>query len=283
MSRNGIPGFEELQKPLPWYSPGSWYFGLVSLFLGTVGQLSDGIRTGYRHGFDSGMIMNYVYANSPGGRLYIGRKLDEAFLGQITCRAWRAVKEIQKNMIMRYLAERAGRETFIADMASGEADYLYDVLRQTGPGVRALLRDINETALSESRRTAGRLGLTERVSFERGDALDTDSLRAIAERPDLVIEAGLYGIIHDDALIRRHLSAIRDILNPGALLFNVQTYNPQIELIARVLRNQNGESCVWHLRPVEQVIGWAEEAGFRDPEVTFDPYGIYAVVMMRAE
>lgn len=271
-----------MQNPLPWYSPRSWYFGLVSLFLGTVGQLSDGIRTGYRHGFDSGMIMNYVYENSPRGRFFTGRKLDEAFLGQITCRAFRAVKEIQKNIILNYIGERAGRETFIADMASGEADYLYDVLRQTGPGVRALLRDINETSLSESRRTAGRLGLTDRVSFERGDALDTDSLRAIAEKPDLVIEVGLYGIIHDDALIRRHFSALRDILNPDALLFNVQTYNPQIELIARVLGNQNGERCVWHLRPVEDVIRWAEEAGFRDPKVTFDPYSIYAVVMMRS-
>ena len=257
------------------------YFGLVSLFLSTIGQLSDGIRTGWRHGFDSGMIMNYVYDNSPRGRFFIGRKLDEAFLGQITCRAFRAVKEIQKNMILSYVAEMEGRETFIADMASGEADYLFDVLRQTGPGVRALLRDINETALAESRRTARRLGLMQRVSFERGDALDPESLRAVAEKPDLVIEAGLYGIIHDDALIRRHFSQIKDILNPGTLLFNVQTRNPQIELIARVLRNQNGERCVWRLRPVGDVIGWAEEAGFRDPRVTYDPYGIYAVVMMR--
>lgn len=276
-----MPGFEELQKTLPWYSPRRWYFGLISFFLKTVGQLSDGIKTGYRHGFDSGMIMNYVYKNSPRGRFFIGRKLDEAFLAQITCRAWRAVKEIQKNMILSYLAERDGGGTFIADLASGDADYLNDVLRQTGPGVRALLRDISETALAGSGRTARRLGLTDRVSFGRGDALDTESLKAITERPDLVIEVGLYGIIHDDALIRGHFSQLKDILNPDALLFNVQTRNPQIELIARVLRNQDGERCVWHLRPVEQVIGWAEEAGFRDPKVTFDPYGIYAVVMMR--
>ncbi len=276
-----MPGFEDLQKPLPWYSPRSWYYGLISFFLKTAGQLSDGIRTGYRHGFDSGMIMNYVYKNSPRGRYFIGRKLDEAFLDQITCRAFRAVKEIQKNMILSYLAERDGGGAFIADLASGDADYLYDVLRQTGPEVRALLRDISETALAGSGRTARRLGLTDRVSFERGDALDAESLRGIAERPDLVIEVGLYGIIHDDALIRNHFSQLRDILNPDALLFNVQTWNPQIELIARVLRNQDGERCVWHLRPVEQVIGWAQQAGFRDPKVTFDPYGIYAVVMMR--
>jgi hypothetical protein len=282
MHRNGTPGFEELLRPLPRYSPRSWYYGLVSLLLGTVGQLSDGIRTGWRYGFDSGMLMNYVYDNTPGGKFYIGRKLDEAFLNQVTCRAWRAVKEIQKNMILGYLSERDGRGTFIADMASGEADYLIDVLRQTGPGVRALLRDINETTLERSRRTACRLGLSQRVSFGRGDALDAESLRAITEKPDLAIEAGLYGIIHDDALVRAHFSQLRDILNPDALLFNVQTQNPQIELVARVLKNQNGERCVWHLRPAEDVIEWAEEAGFRNPRVTYDPYRIYAVVLMRS-
>ena len=276
-----MPGFKELLKPLPWYSPKSWYYGLYSLFLGTVGQLSDGIRTGYRYGFDSGMIMNYIYENKPGGKFYLGKKLDEAFLNQITCRAFRAVKEIQKNMILSYLAEREGMETFIADMASGEADYLYDVLRQTGPLVKAHLRDISRDALEESGKKAARLRLTDRVTFGAGDALDPDSLRSIEGKPDLVIEAGLYGIIHDDALIRAHLAQLRDILNPAALLFNVQTYNPQIELIARVLRNQEGERCVWHLRPAEEVIGWAEEAGFRDARVTYDPYRIYAVVMMR--
>jgi len=276
-----MPRFEELLKPLPWYSPRSWYYGLYSLFLGTVGQLSDGIRTGYRYGFDSGMIMNYVYENRSGGITYLGKKIDETFLDQITCRAFRAIKEIQKNMIMSYLAEREGMETLIVDMASGEADYIYDVLRQTGPLVKANLRDISRDAIEESRKTAARLRLTDRLTFGTGDALDPDSLRAIDERPDLVIEAGLYGIIHDDSLVRAHLSQLRDILNPGALLFNVQTYNPQIELIARVLRNQEGERCVWHLRPADEVIGWAEEAGFRDAKVTYDPYGIYAVVMMR--
>ena len=96
-------------KPLPRYSPRSWYFRLVSLLLGTVGQLSDGIRTGFRYGFDSGMIMNYVYRNSPRGRFYIGRKLDDAFLNQITCRAFRAVKEIQKKSETWMLKKVIGR------------------------------------------------------------------------------------------------------------------------------------------------------------------------------
>ena len=247
----------------------------------TVGRLSDGIDTGFRYGFDSGMIMNYIYENVPRGKSFVGRALDEAFLGKTTCKAFRAVKRIQIDAISAYINEREGRETFIVDLASGKADYIYDVLRHTGQNVKVLLRDISEKTLAESRETALGLGLRDRVGFEVGDALDAESLRRIPYRPNLAIEAGLYGIIHDDELVRKHLSDLREIVGPEALLFNVQTYNEQIELIARTLVNQDGEPCVWHLRDKDLVIGWAEEAGFRDPVVKMDPYGIYAVVLMR--
>lgn len=281
MPRNGIPGFEELWKPLSWHEPKKYYYAIVRLFLRTIGMLSDGIRLGFTHGFDSGMIMNYIYENTPYGRLFVGRALDAAFLDQPTCKAFRAVKQIQIDMISDFVRERKGEETYIVDLASGEADYIYDVLKHTDSNVNVLLRDISEKALAESRAIALGLGLQGRVNYEMEDALDRDGLRRISRRPDLVIEAGLYGIIHDDELVKKHFFDLREILDPGALLFNVQTYNGQIELIARTLVNQDGGPCVWHLRPKELVIGWALEAGFRDPVVRMDPYGIYAVVLMR--
>ena len=280
MPRKGMPTLEELLSPLPFYSPKNWYYKFYSLFLRTIGMISEGIKTGYTYGFDSGMIMNYVYQNTPRGRFYIGRLLDRAFLNQTTCKAFRAIKEIQKDAIKNYLEERDGKPTFIVDLASGKADYIYDALRETNANVKVLLRDISETALKESRAIAEGLNLEGKVSYDVGDALNEESLKRIP-KPNLVIEVGLYGIIHDDELVRRHFFELRDILNPEAILFNVQTYNPQIELIARVLKNSNGECCVWHLRPVETVINWAERAGFKDPRVTMDPYDIYAVVMMR--
>ena len=281
MRRDENPGFEELRDPLPWYRPKKYCYYLISLLLRTIGRLSDGIRIGFRHGFDSGMIMNYIYEDKPQGISYIGKALDAAFLDQTTCKAFRAVKQIQKDIISSYLEERNGKETFIVDMASGKADYIYDVLKERKSKIKVLLRDVSESAIRESKAAAGRLGLKECVSYEVGDALDPESLRRISPRPDLVIEAGLYGIIHEDGLIKKHLHELKDIVSPGALLFNVQTRNEQIELIARTLINQDGERCVWHLRPKELVIGWALEAGFKDPEVTMDPYGIYAVVLMR--
>lgn len=245
-------------------------------------MLSEGIKISYTYGFDSGMIMNYIYRNVPSGRFYIGKVLDRAFLNQVTCKAFRAIKEIQKNAIKDFLKGRNGRPTFIVDLASGKADYVYDALNEVNGHVHVLLRDIDEAVLSESKAIAEKLNLLDKVSYELGDALDLDSLKNIRPNPDLLIEVGLYGIIHDDELIRKHFFHLRDILNPEAILFNVQTYNPQIELIARTLLNQEGERCVWHLRPAEQVIGWAADAGFKDPKVTMDPYGIYAVIMMKS-
>jgi hypothetical protein len=276
-----MPSFEELLKPPPAYYPKNIYYKFYSLFLRTVGMFSEGMRIGFTHGFDSGMIMNYVCQNTPSGRFYVGKVLDRIFLNQVTCKAFRAIKEIQKNVIKNYLQERNGDPTFIVDLASGKADYIYDALRETNGNVKVLLRDLDETALKESRAIAEKLNLLNKVSYEQGNALDIESLKRIYPKPNLVIEVGLYGIIHDDELLRRHFFELKDILNPGAILFNVQTYNPQIELIARVLKNRDGERCVWHLRPVELVIEWAEKAGFIEPQVTMDPYGIYAVVMMR--
>ncbi|MGH7890029.1 MAG: class I SAM-dependent methyltransferase family protein [Thermodesulfobacteriota bacterium] len=280
-NNNRTPSFEELVKPLPVYSPKRWYYGAASLFLQTIGMLSEGIQIGYTQGFDSGMIMNYVYENTPHGRLHIGRLLDEAFLNQITCKAFRAVKQIVQDALTTYLEERKDKPTFIMDLASGKADYIYDVLDHAQyKNVKVLLRDIDRVALEESKAIAEDRGLLKQIRFEQGDALNVQGLKEISLKPNLVVEIGLYGIIHDDNLIRKHLFDLREFLNPEALLFNVQTYNPQIELIARALKNRDGERCVWHLRPVESLVRWAQEAGFGEARITMDPYGIYATVIV---
>ena len=273
--------FEQLREPLPPYSAKNLYYRILAAFLRTLGRLSCGIDTGFTYGFDSGIIMNYIYDNKARGRLGVGQVLDRMFLDQVTCRAFRSIKQIQIDMIDQYLRKRGEKPTFIVDLASGKADYIYEILKSSDRKLEILLCDIAESSLRESMKIADELGSGDKVSFRRGDALDAENLRSIETRPDLLIEVGLYGIIHDDALLRAHLLDVGKILRPEAILFNVQTQNPQIELIARALQNQHGERCVWHLRPAEKIIGWAEEAGFRDPEIVMDPYNIYAVVMMR--
>ena len=58
----------------------------------------------------------------------------------------------------------------------------------------------------------------------------------------------------------------------------MQVANPEIEYIARVWRNAEGERCVWRLRPQEQIEGYARAAGYEPASVTADRNGIYRVM-----
>ena len=106
------------------------------------------------------------------------------------------------------------------------------------------------------------------------------TLAALPARPDVVVELGLYGIYHDDRRIERHFADLAELVAPRQIVFNVQTQNPEIEYIARVWRNAAGAPCVWRLRPVGQILGYAAAAGYAPVSETADRHGIYRVVRL---
>jgi Putative methyltransferase len=270
------PSFAELQRELPPTSPRAWRFAALRA-AGRMGALaSDGLRIGYRHGFDSGPFMAHVYENRPAGRTALGRALDARLLRRPTCEAFRDIRALAELAVLEAI-DATGERAVVADLAAGPAPYLLRALAQR-PGARAVLGDVDEAALAQARAAAERLGLADRVRFVRADAFARDSLAEL--EADVVIELGLYGIYHDDALIARHLRDLAELVGPSGVVFNVQTRNPEIERIARVWRNAAGERCVWRLRPVEQILGYAEAAGFAPASVTADRHGIYRVVRL---
>ena len=124
------------------------------------------------------------------------------------------------------------------------------------------------------------MGLTDRVQFIRGSAFERDGLAGLNPRPSTVIELGLYGIYHDDELIRRHYLDLAEIVAPEQIVFNVQTQNPEIEHIARVWRDHRGERCVWRLRPLEIDPRVGRGRGLQPATVRADRHGIYRVVRL---
>ena len=118
------------------------------------------------------------------------------------------------------------------------------------------------------------------MQFVQGSAFERDGLAGLDPRPSTVIELGLYGIYHDDELIRRHYVDLAEIVAPEQIVFNVQTQNPEIEHIARVWRDHRGERCVWRLRPLEMILQWAAAAGYEPATVRADRHGIYRVVRL---
>ena len=278
-----LPTFADLQRELPLTSPRAWRFAAQHAASRAGALVSAGLRTGYRHGFDSGPFMDHVYANRPRGRGAVGRAIDRRLLRRRTCVAFRDIRVLAERAIGDALAATDSSAPVVADLAAGPAPYLLRAIAGH-PGARAVIRDVDPEAIDGARAAARTLGLDGRATFARADAFDRETLRALDRTPDVVVELGLYGIYHDDARIERHFADLAELVGPGQIVFNVQTRNPEIEYIARVWRNAAGERCVWRLRPVEQILGYAAAAGYAPASVTADRFGIYRVVrLVRAE
>jgi SAM-dependent methyltransferase len=274
------PSFAELQRDLSPSSPRAWRFAALALASRAGALLSDGLRIGHAHGFDSGPFMAHVYADRPAGRTALGRRVDGRLLARRTCRAFREVRALAEQAVLDAIDAHPDRAPVIADLAAGPAPYLLEAIARR-PYARALVCDIDPAALAQAEAAARRLGVEDRVRALRADAFDRGALRSLDPRPDIVVELGLYGIYHDDALIERHLHDLAELVAPAQIVLNVQTENPEIEYIARVWRDRRGERCVWRLRPAGLLLGWAAAAGYVPGSVTADGGRIYRVARLR--
>ena len=275
------PSFAELKRPLPARSARAWRFAAARAASRAGALLSDGLRIGYAHGFDSGPFMDHVYANRATGRTPLGRALDRRLLDRRTCVAFRDIRALAESAVLDAIDAVATpeRAPVLADLAAGSAPYLLRSL-VARPQVTAIAGDIDAAALEVARAHARRLGVADRLTLLRGDALDRAALHALPVAPDIVLELGLYGIYHDDRRIERHFLDLAEVVAPRQIVFNVQTQNPEIEYIARVWRNAAGGPCLWRLRPVGQILAYASAAGFEPVSETSDRYGIYRVVRL---
>jgi SAM-dependent methyltransferase len=272
------PPFAALKRDLPATSPRAWRFAALSAASRGGAVLSEGLRIGYAHGFDSGPFMAHVYADQARGRTAVGRKLDRRLLDRVTCRAFREIRELARVAVGEAIAAHPGESPLIADLAAGPAPYLLEELARH-PGATALVRDIDPVAIAQAQAAAARLGVADRVRSEQADAFDRAAL-AMCGPVDVMVELGLYGIYHDDLLVERHFADLAELVTPRQIVFNVQTHNPEIEYIARVWRDHRHERCVWRLRPVELVLDWAARAGYAPVTIRSDANGIYRVVRL---
>jgi len=275
------PTFAELQRPLPARSARAWRFAAARAASHAGALLSDGLRIGYAHGFDSGPFMAHVYADEATGRTAVGRALDRRLLDMRTCVAFRDIRGLAETAVLDAAdaVAEAERPPVIADLAAGSAPYLLHALAAR-PRVRAIAGDIDPGALAVAEAAARKLSVDGRLTTLRADAFDRAALAALPARPDVVVELGLYGIYHDDRRIERHFADLAELVTPRQIVFNVQTQNPEIEYIARVWRNAAGAPCVWRLRPVGQILGYAAAAGYAPVSETADRHGIYRVVRL---
>ena len=268
-------------RPLRPWNPKRWYYGSMRALLGSVGRASDGVSIGERYGYDSGVMLDYVYRNTPSGKGWLGRAIDRNFLN---APGWRGIRErgdIVRQTLRREIDALATRDggVRLLDVACGGGRYVLEALAMDGAPVEsALLRDYRRENIESAEALARELKVVAR--FGQADAFSDDDLARVTPEPNLIVVSGLHEIIPDNALVVRHFQQLAKIAErPATLVFTIQPRHPQIEFIARVLKSHTGAPWVMRLRPWEKTRAWAEAAGFKVRSVTMDRQNIFGVVV----
>ncbi len=276
--------YDQLTTPLPWYSPKGISFRAQQLGMKTLGKLSRGVRLGLESGFDSGRTLDYVYENQPQGELGIGKLIDWSYLESI---GWKGIRERRLNLekllkeaIRRQRAE--GHPVRLVDIAAGAGRYVQQTLKDVaGSDLSALLRDNVEANLEQGRKISRQLGLTN-VEFQQADAFSEESLAGLTPPPNVAIVSGLYELFGDNSWIARSLRGLARAVQPGGyLLYTGQPWHPQVEMIARVLTNRDGQPWVMRRRTQEEMDDLVRQAGFEKIVQEIDPWGIFTVSLAR--
>jgi alpha-beta hydrolase superfamily lysophospholipase len=265
-------------------APGGAPFAFMKLGMKTIGRLSKGIQLGWRAGFDSGATLDYVYENKPQGITLLGRWIDRAYLSSI---GWRGIRErkVRLERLLRWAIERTheqGRLVRILDIAAGGGRYVLETMRSLAHiPMSALLRDYKQENLDAASRLAAELDL-KNVTTALGDAFERASIAAIAPRPTVAIVSGLYELFPANAPLVNSLAGLAEAIEPGGfLIYTNQPWHPQVEFIARVLVNREGQPWIMRRRTQGEMDELVRGAGFEKIAMEIDPWGIFTVSIAR--
>jgi alpha-beta hydrolase superfamily lysophospholipase/SAM-dependent methyltransferase len=265
-------------------SGGGMKFAMARAGLRAAARLSCGIDLGWRNGFDSGLSLDYVYENKPRGSLGVGRFIDKSYLNSIGWRGIRQRKVHLKNALRRLIENlhSEGRPVRILDIAAGAGRYVIETVHELPDvPIAVTLRDYKQENVDAAQALAQKFGL-ENVGAERSDAFDRDSIAAIAPRATIGIVSGLYELFPRNEPVLNSLCGLAEAIEPGGyLIYTNQPYHPQVEFIARVLRNREGEPWVMRRRTTAEIDELVSVAGFRKLTMEVDEWGMFTVSIAR--
>lgn len=265
-------------------SPGALHWPIIRCGMKTFGRLSQGIRLGWQAGFDSGVTLDYIYENKPRGTTPLGRCIDYFYLNSI---GWRGIRVRRENLqrVLRQSIDQihqSGRPVRLLDIASGPGRYVLETMRaMESIPISAVLRDYQQANLDAAAQLARQLGVTQ-ATICQGDAFDRDSLAAVTPRPTIAIVSGLYELFPDNDRVLRSLRGLADAVEAGGhLIYTCQPWHPQVEFIARVLTNREGQPWIMRRRTQAEMDALVRFAGFEKIAQDIDPWGIFTVSVAR--
>ncbi len=249
-------------------------YPLTKVTLNSVGRLSQGIRIGLQHGFDSGQSLDYVYTNQAQGSSFIGQLIDRIYLNSPGWQGIRYRRAIINQLLDKYLD--ASQPARVMDIASGNGRYLFDLM-QSKPLISVEMRDFDTTNVQIMKSLIESKELGERAQAIQADAFARESYLSTTNF-DLTIVSGLFELFPDNHLINTALEGMANQLVPGGyLLYTNQPWHPQQKFIAKTLRNHRGQPWVMRCRSQDEMDTLVTQAGLKKVDMMIDPSGVFSV------
>jgi alpha-beta hydrolase superfamily lysophospholipase/SAM-dependent methyltransferase len=263
---------------------GSPHFGALRAAVKIGGRLSPGMGLGWESGFDSGRSLDYVYQNRPQGSSRLGRLIDANYLNSI---GWRGIRQRKINLeiALREMIEKLqadGRPIRILDMAAGAGRYVLETMRAMPEiSISAVLCDTEDANVAAAGNLAEEFGL-KNVTVRRGDAFDRDAVGGLEPRATIGTVSGLYELFPSNAAVMESLGGLATAIEPGGyLIYTNQPWHPQLEFIARVLRNREGKPWIMRRRTTAEIDELVRLAGFEKCATQIDRWGMFTVSIAR--
>jgi SAM-dependent methyltransferase len=229
-------------------------------------------------------MLDYVYENRARGAFPLGKMIDRNYLDAI---GWRGIRVRRRNleaMLKRTIGElhQEGRPVRILDIAAGAGRYVLQTMSDLKDvPISAVLRDYQEVNLAAARALAEKLVL-KNVLIVQGDAFDRDSLAAVVPKPTIAIVSGLYELFPENGPVRLSLAGLAGAVEAGGyLIYTCQPWHPQVEFIARVLTNREGQPWIMRRRTQGEMDELVRQAGFLKVDQLIDQWGIFTVSLAR--
>lgn len=271
--------YQWLKAGPPRISLANVFWKVSRLSMSTAGRLSKGMRIGYKSGFSSGQMLDYVYQNKPRGWTPFGKLIDYFYLNSI---GWVCIRQRRKHLqsLLKDALGSSGAKK-VADIAGGPARYMLEVLQDhPDPKLRAVIRDRDEDGLEEGRKLASQQGES-RITYQSGDAFDSSEVASLGPL-DVAIVSGLYELFPDNGPVAQSLAGLAEAVKPGGyLIYTNQPYHPTLELIAETLQHAGGQRWVMRCRSTAEMDALVREAGFEKCRSLIDRHGIFSVSLAR--
>ncbi len=259
----------------------SAFWRLIRFTMKTLGQTSQGVQIGWKYGFDSGVMLDYVYRNTPQGTYGIGKLIDFNYLESV---GWKGIRQ-RKVHLESFLSEQIhlraneNHAVKILDIATGGGRYLLEAIAKASHlKVSAHLQDYKQENVDAATALRDSLGI-QNVTISKGDAFNFDpSLLSQPGAFDIVIVSGLYELFPDNTLVLKSLSQVAQVLKPGGMLiYTNQPWHPQLEFIAYVLSNREGKPWIMRRRTQGEMDQLVESVGLVKERMIIDEWGIFSV------